>query len=223
MKFTGFSREDFLCFPYGSRERKLEVKEKLYRFIELVSQRLKDHNPKLHKQLAYKGVGNLEKDAKGCWGYLSKAKVQSNSAHFNFGVDDEGLFGGVHLERPGPIRRLLSNIKDDMSGFLETLNSLEPNIVITIHERIPVLGDNSQPLPRRFNWERLCELQSKRFDRFALDYLLDELETLEYSAISFRWQYYWTYRLDLLNSDVIVDDVAETIVLLQPIYAFTIR
>lgn len=223
MKFTGFTSEDFLCFPYSSRQRKLEVKQKLYNFIELVSQRLKHYHPSLHKRLKFKGVGNLRKEAASCWGYLSKARVKSNSTHFNFIVDDEGLCVGVHLERPSPIRRLIRNIEDDMSGFVETLNDLEENITVIIHERIPVLGKNGEPLPRRFNWELLCRFQSQRFDRFALDYLLNELERLEYSAISFRWQYYWTYRLDLLNSGDIVDDAAEMITLLQSVYAFATR
>ncbi|TET26700.1 MAG: hypothetical protein E3J73_03935 [Candidatus Bathyarchaeum sp.] len=223
MSFSGFSKEDFLAFPKGSRGRKLEVKQKLYNLIELVSEKLENYAPELHKQLMYKGVGNLRKDAGNCWGYLSKAKSQSNSVHFNFIVNDEGLSVGVQLERPWPIRSLISNINEDMSGFLKTLRSLEENIIVDIHKRIPILGKNGEPLPRRFKWERLCRFQSKFFDRYALDYLLNELERLEYSAISFHWQYYWTYDMDLLSSGDIIDDVAREIEHLLPIYAFARR
>jgi hypothetical protein len=223
MKFVGFSKEDFLVFPYGSRERKLEVKQKLYRFIKLVSKTLKDYDPEIYGRLAFIGVGYLKKDARSCWGYLSETKIQSNSAHFNFIIDDEGLSVGVQLERPTPVRRLIRNIKSDMSGFLRMLHDLEEDFMIRIYERIPEIGKDGEPLPRRFDWELLCTFQSKRFDRFALDYLLNKIERLEYSAISFRWQYYWTYQSELLNSDGIVDDAAEMITYLQPIYAFAIK
>ena len=220
MEFSGFSREDFLAFPNGSRGKKLEVKQKLRDFIDLVSEELKNWAPQLHRQLVYKGVGNLRKDAWNCWGYLSTARHQSNSAHFNFIVNDDGLSVGVQLERPGPIQRLVSNINRNMSGFVETLRGLEEDNIVDIHKRVPVLGKNGEPLPRRFNWERLGTLQSKLFDRFALGYLLNELERMEYSAICFRYQCYWTYESDLLNSRDIIDHFALEIKQLHPIFVF---